>query len=156
MAQVLVTLKDKEQLKAFVAFVEQLRFVEKVEERVNEYKEEIPPFKGDYTTADIEAIARQFPANKKWTYTELARLFPNDLKVKVEILNNELFIMPSPSLLHQRVSNRLSLLLENFTDENDLGEVLVAPMDVKFNEDNVQQPDLLFASIKRASIMKAQ
>lgn len=106
-----------------------------------------------YAYKDIVAIANQYPPDKHWTHTELVRVFPADLKVKVEILNNKLIIMPSPSFIHQKISNRLSNRLTNFVEENNLGEILCAPMDTKFDEDNVEQPDIMFIAVTRYDII---
>jgi Uma2 family endonuclease len=110
--------------------------------------------KSYYSTEDIQAIANQFPKDKKWTYADLWDYFPHDLKVKVEILNNQLFIMPSPSIIHQKISNRLSSRMTFFVENNNLGEILCAPTDVKFDENNVVQPDILYISITRYDIIQ--
>lgn len=110
--------------------------------------------KSHYTYQDIVEIAQKFPEDKKWTYSESLRIFPADLKVKVEILNNKLLIMPSPSYIHQKISNKLSNKLTNFVEDNKLGEILCAPMDTKFDEDNVEQPDIMFIAITRFDIIE--
>lgn len=44
--------------------------------------------------------------------------------------------MPTPSVFHQKISIKLSREMSFFTEDNDLGEVLTAPMDTKFDENN--------------------
>ncbi|TAE04774.1 MAG: Uma2 family endonuclease [Bacteroidetes bacterium] len=110
--------------------------------------------KRTYLYQDVVAIANQYPPDKRWTYTELVRVFPANLKVKVEILNNKLLIMPSPSFIHQKISNRLSNRLTNFVEEHNLGDVLYAPMDTKFDEDNLLQPDIMFIAVTRYDIIE--
>ncbi len=110
--------------------------------------------KGRYTYQDIVAIANQHPKDKKWTYTELVRVFPADLKVKVEILNNKLIIMPAPSLIHQNISNDLSYEMTHFVKQNKLGKIFCAPTDARFDEDNVEQPDILFIAVTRYDILE--
>ena len=143
-----------------MAWIAQIQEVD-VLQRLLDLKKELetpPPLPtkptGTYTYQDIVAIADQYPQDKKWTYTELVRVFPNDLKVKVEILNNKLIIMPSPSFIHQKISNRLSNKMTNFVEERNLGEILCAPMDTKFDEDNVEQPDILFIAVTRYDIIE--
>ncbi len=97
MGQIVVTLNDERQAEISMAFVRQLNFVEKVEEQV-----QAKETKNITTFEEVKALADQFPSDKKWTYNELTRVLPSDLKVKVEILNNELFIMPSPYFFHQK------------------------------------------------------
>jgi Uma2 family endonuclease len=116
-----------------------------------------PPYyeeKSSYTVADIQAIADKFPANKAWTYQDLQTYFPQNLKIKVEILNNQLLIMPSPSFIHQKISSDLSFEMKSFIRANKLGELLTAPMDVWFDDDNVEQPDILFIAVSRYEIIQ--
>lgn len=168
MGQVIITLKDASKMEAFIEFIQHLDFVETTEvvEDSSTFSENEADTtsngqhlyyepQSSYSVADIEAIAQQFPSDKKWTYTEALDIFPPDLKVKLEILNNKLIIMAAPSILHQKISNRLSNRLTNFVEEKDLGDILVAPTDVKFDENNVEQPDILFISVKRNAIVKA-
>lgn len=107
------------------------------------------------TVEDLQAIADTFPTDKKWTYADLEEHFPKDLKIKVEILNNKLIIMASLSFIHQKISSDLSFEMKSFVKKHDLGELLVAPMDTKFDEDNLLQPDILFISVRRYENIKA-
>ena len=50
---------------------------------------------------------------------------------------------PAPSPLHQRVSKRLQRQLEAFFEENRLGEVFNAPVDLIFGPHDVAQPDIV-------------
>ena len=56
---------------------------------------------------------------------------------------------PSPFTRHQRVVLRLSSVLHDFVQEQKLGEVFVAPLDVYLNDINVYQPDIVFLSKQR-------
>ena len=47
-------------------------------------------------------------------------------------------------------------MLQHFVVENSLGEVYVAPFDVKLSETEVYQPDLLFISADRLTIIAEQ
>lgn len=44
--------------------------------------------------------------------------------------------------------------MHNFCEQHGLGEVIIAPMDVYFDEGNVFQPDIIFVSNERASILQ--
>ncbi|HET9766210.1 MAG TPA: Uma2 family endonuclease [Thermoanaerobaculia bacterium] len=89
----------------------------------------------------------------KLTYDDLV-LFPDDGK-RHEIINGEHYVSPSPNVRHQRVLRRLSLLLHHFVEANRLGEVFFAPLDVVFSIHDVVQPDFIFVSNARASILTA-
>ncbi len=62
--------------------------------------------------------------------------------------------MPSPSFIHQNISNDISYNLTNFVRENKVGEVLYAPLDTKFDKNNVVQPDILLIANTNYSIVK--
>jgi Uma2 family endonuclease len=63
---------------------------------------------------------------------------------------------PSPFFMHQRVTTRAAALLDHHVREHDLGTVLVAPMDVVLDgeKDLVLQPDVMFISRERSSILR--
>jgi Uma2 family endonuclease len=110
--------------------------------------------KDNYTFEDIKEIAAQFPTDYKWTYQDLVNYFPQDLSLKVEIINNQLFIMPTPNTTHQIISDELIFQFNLFVRKNKLGRVLAAPMDVKFDEDNNVQPDILFIAVSKYEIIE--
>lgn len=70
-----------------------------------------------------------------------------------QLIGGELIMTPSPSPNHQRVSRDLEEKMVKYVEENDPGEVLYAPIDVYLDEENVFQPDLVYISKKRASII---
>lgn len=112
--------------------------------------------KRNYTFEDIQEIASKFPKDYKWTYQDLVNHFPKDLSIKVEIINNQLFIMPTPNTTHQIISDELVFQFNLFVRNNKLGKVLAAPMDVQFDEDNVVQPNILFIAVTRYEIIEKQ
>jgi Uma2 family endonuclease len=88
---------------------------------------------------------------KKYTATDYMSL-PEG--APYQLIEGELIYMPSPFTKHQKISIRISSKIFDFVDKNKLGEVYYAPMDVHLDKDNVYQPDILFVSIKRSSIIK--
>jgi len=48
---------------------------------------------------------------------------------------------------------RLSRHLSTFVEDNDLGHVFVAPVDVVFSEFDVVEPDIIYISKQRAAIL---
>ena len=71
-----------------------------------------------------------------------------------QLIQAKLVFMQSPTNNHQAILMRLSASLFNFVEQYKLGQVRFAPLDVKFDEHNIFQPDLMFISIKRSSIIK--
>ena len=72
-----------------------------------------------------------------------------------ELAHGVLRVADSPTTAHQRVVRDLLLVLAPFVRQQQLGEVLCAPMDVvlDYDADLVVQPDLLFISGGRAHIV---
>lgn len=124
-------------------------------------KENLSQNKTDLSEEDIWKLALQYPRDKKWVYEDLHNIFPQDLKVKVEIIQNELYInhqsvydnyskptinMVAPNLKHQEIVLDLAIEMKTFAKTQDLGTVYVAPIDVKFDKDHSFQPDIVFVA----------
>lgn len=69
----------------------------------------------------------------------------------IELYNGELYLPPSPSILHQQISGRLFQILTNTI--KDKGVVLYAPVDVIFSDRFVTIPDLLVIAESNKSII---
>lgn len=61
-----------------------------------------------------------------------------------QLINNQIFMSPSPTNSHQKVLDSIYRQLGNFVEENGLGETRVAPFDVYLNRRNAYQPDIIF------------
>ena len=93
------------------------------------------------------------PATKiKFTYEDY-RNAPGSERERYELFEGELVMVPSPSLKHQLILGNLVALLRSFVNENDLGMILFAPLDVILSEDTVLQPDILFVGKEQADII---
>ncbi len=88
----------------------------------------------------------------KFTYQDL-RSTPDDGN-RYELFEGDLIVSPAPTFSHQRVVSRLFRLLSNYVAERHLGEVVTAPCDVLFSDDTVVEPDLLFISHEKSSIIQ--
>ena len=78
-------------------------------------------------------------------------LLPEDKRY--ELIDGELFMPPAPGSAHQFILRNLEFLLWGFVSSNNLGQVAFAPFDVILSEEDVVQPDLLFVSRERSSII---
>ncbi|MEW6684221.1 MAG: Uma2 family endonuclease [Nitrospirota bacterium] len=79
-------------------------------------------------------------------------LFPADGK-RHEIISGEHYMTPAPSTRHQQISGNLLYLLKDFLRRTKAGQVFDAPTDVVLSPTDVVQPDLLFISKDRESII---
>jgi Uma2 family endonuclease len=71
-----------------------------------------------------------------------------------EVIENSLYMSPTPSKDHQRILRKLLTQLDLFVTRNDAGEVFCAPLDVFLDENaNAVQPDLMFISKENSWII---
>ena len=91
------------------------------------------------------------PVDIRLTYDDYC-LLPSDGK-RYEIIEGELFVTPAPNFAHQRIVTRLTRFLSAFADDNRLGEVFVSPFDVVFSQFDVVEPDILYVSKARSSVL---
>jgi Uma2 family endonuclease len=70
-----------------------------------------------------------------------------------QVIEGDLVRSPSPNIYHQAIVTRIGTLLLRFLEKKPLGEVFVAPLDVFLGEINVYQPDVIFISNQRRSIL---
>lgn len=71
----------------------------------------------------------------------------------VELINGYVIKEPTPSYGHQTVVLDILIEIANRVRKNEIGQVLAAPMDV-FLDDIVVQPDILFITTERLSIIQ--
>ncbi|RHX95529.1 restriction endonuclease [Leptospira yasudae] len=71
-----------------------------------------------------------------------------------ELLDGEIIMVPAPIPEHQRVSGKLYTYLLKYVERNQLGEIFFSPIDVFLDEHNVVQPDLIFISKARNTIIR--
>ncbi len=71
-----------------------------------------------------------------------------------ELLEGEIFMVPAPIPEHQRVSGKLYTCLLQYVEQRKLGEIFFAPIDVFLDAHNVVQPDLIFISKEKSSIVR--
>jgi len=72
---------------------------------------------------------------------------------RFELIDGELFLMPSPTPKHQMIIGQLFGILSDFMESRDVGQVFVSPLDVVLSEYDVFQPDVLFISKNRSHII---
>ncbi|MBQ8296924.1 MAG: Uma2 family endonuclease [Ruminococcus sp.] len=85
-----------------------------------------------------------FPKDHKYTAEEFFELSPESSSEQYELINGEIVALASPSELHQRILGEIFAELRNYIKSN-MGSCrpFVAPFDVKLNDSNVVQPDVM-------------
>jgi len=90
-------------------------------------------------------------SSTKFTYEDYV-LFPDDGR-RHELIDGEHYVTPSPVTKHQKISGNLFGLLYSHIQKTKIGHLFAAPMDVVLSDLDVVQPDLLFISNARVSII---
>lgn len=86
----------------------------------------------------------------KLTYDDYVAL-PDEKRY--ELIEGDLYMVPAPGFYHQIVSRNIEMVLWEFVKSRQLGVVVDAPVDVVFTQEDVVQPDILFISNERRSII---
>jgi Uma2 family endonuclease len=89
---------------------------------------------------------------KKLTYEDYL-LIPEDGK-RHEIIDGEHYVSAAPFIRHQDLVVRLTIRMGGFVETHRLGRFLVAPTDVILSPHDIVEPDLLFISNERSSIVE--
>jgi Uma2 family endonuclease len=87
---------------------------------------------------------------KTFTYADYERL-PEG--APYQLIGGELVMTPSPVPYHQSIARKLVMKLSSFVGEKELGEIYFAPLYVYLSETDTYQPDIIFISKERVSII---
>ena len=79
------------------------------------------------------------------TIMEVFKMLPEG--TLAELINGQIYMSPAPTSRHQRILKTLLKTVDDFVERNALGEVLLSPVDIFFDDhQNAVQPDLVFIS----------
>jgi Uma2 family endonuclease len=70
-----------------------------------------------------------------------------------QVIEGELVMSPSPRTFHQVIAGRIFALILRHLEKHPIGEVFIAPLDVHLNDINIYQPDVIFVSNERMTII---
>lgn len=99
---------------------------------------------------DISTLENVLPAKDIYTAEDYLKL-PQG--APYQLIGGKLIMNPSPVPYHQEISRKLSREIGNFVDENDMGTLYYAPLDIILGEQDVYQPDIVFISNENANII---
>jgi len=89
-------------------------------------------------------LLRLFPRQGEWTESDYFNL-PETNRI-VELSERRLIITPSPTTRHQTILCNLFVSIRNHVLSNNIGKVILSPMDVRLYEGTIRQPDIVFMS----------
>lgn len=88
-------------------------------------------------------LARLYPYQGEWTEEAYLVLETNKF---VEFSDGIIEVLPMPTITHQLIVLYLYRLLWAFVQKHDLGEVLSAPVPVRFRPGKFREPDVFFVA----------
>jgi Uma2 family endonuclease len=80
-------------------------------------------------------------AKRRWTAAEV-RALPTEPGTRIEVVDGELLVTPSPSYAHQRAVAYLLVQLREYLQRLRAGDVLPGPADVELDPSTLVQPNL--------------
>ncbi len=92
---------------------------------------------------------------KLMTFDDYNQLTPPE-SGHYELHNGRIIPIPKATETHQTIALKLALQLGNHIVKNKLGKLLSPPIDVVFSPNDTLQPDILFVSNERLSIIENQ
>lgn len=91
-----------------------------------------------------DGMAHSAGSTAKLTYDDLVAMFPEDDRLRRELIDGDLFVTPSPLERHQRLVWRLAVSIGVHLEAHpDQGQGFTAPFDVVLSPHDVVEPDLL-------------
>ncbi|HYG73558.1 MAG TPA: Uma2 family endonuclease [Planctomycetota bacterium] len=87
----------------------------------------------------------------RFTYEEYQAL--PETGPRYQLVDGDLIMSPAPSFRHQDILAELSFLLGSHVRSSGLGKLLFAPLDVILSDEDVFQPDIVYISNARRSII---
>ncbi len=92
-------------------------------------------------------------ARRTWTYDEFAAESP-ETNLPTELWDGEIIMSAAPRPVHQRIAARTWKLLDEFVAARKLGEAFISPIDVVMSGRQAVQPDVVFVSTAKESIVQ--
>lgn len=71
-----------------------------------------------------------------------------------QLIHNQIYMSPAPTSSHQIVLGKIFNQLYDFVEKSNLGQVIVAPVDVYLNRNNAFQPDIIFIATNNLQNLK--
>jgi Uma2 family endonuclease len=92
-------------------------------------------------------------ATTKMTAEQFFMLGEDPPGLRLELVNGEIAVSPSPSFGHSFTDSQLRIILGQHINEHDLGAI-VGDVDTIFDDLNVRRPDIIFIAKSRLKLIK--
>jgi Uma2 family endonuclease len=88
-----------------------------------------------------------------FTYADYQKLPESE---PCQLIGGELIMSPAPTLYHQQIIGNIFSALREYVIQKKLGKIFFSPVDVYLDNENIFQPDIVFISTERSSILDEQ
>lgn len=78
---------------------------------------------------------------KKVSYEEFMEIYEKST-LRMEYINGEIYLLSSPSIVHQEILGRLHLIFNEYFKNKEC-RVFLAPFDVHFHKNEIKEPDVM-------------
>ncbi len=99
-----------------------------------------------YTIDEMREIAQAYSLDFEWNYERLRQAFPNEPRIKVELIEGQLYIYPNELATEPEIVGNIGFLMLQASENKRKGELLFAPIDLVLDEKNIFQPTICFMS----------
>lgn len=104
-------------------------------------------FQAAFITSKNVYLIMHIAEQKKYTEADYNLL---EEGAPFQLINGDLIMSPAPTSYHQLLSIRISSKIQNFLEiTNSNGVCLCAPIDVRLDDANTFQPDVIYISEER-------
>ena len=109
---------------------------------------------GILSPENLKFKTRPFSGKIYYTFQDLQKLPEWPEGPLIELIEGELYLVPSPTPLHQDITRNLIVIITEYLKKTPIGKIYNAPVDVKLSNEDVVIPDLLFIPKENDSIIK--
>lgn len=100
----------------------------------------------------LKSSKAKLAARPPRTAMEVYELLPEN--TRSEVIDNTLYMPPTHSFEHQDTSLDIAIKVRLYTQSNQLGKCVIAPLSVYLDENNVVEPDIIFIKTEHLSIIQ--
>ena len=99
-----------------------------------------------YTIEELKEIAASQPIDTEWNYDHLRKIFPLEPRIKVELIEGQVYIYPNELATEPEIVGNIGFLMLQASENKRNGDLLFAPIDLVLDEKNIFQPTICFVS----------
>lgn len=97
-----------------------------------------------YTMDELRSIADSHEADFEWNYERLRAAFPTEPRIKVELIDGQLYLYPNELATEPEIVGNIGFLMLQASERKRKDDLLFAPIDLVLDDKNIFQPAICF------------